>query len=246
MIEISDLQKTYHTGSIAVEALRSVSFNIDNGEFVAIMGASGSGKSTLMNLLGLLDVPTAGTYILNQTEVSALAEKDYARIRNREIGFVFQTFNLLPHLTALHNVELPMLYAGVKPAKRRDRAMQLLEGVGLAERTNHYPHELSGGQNQRVAIARSLANNPAIVLADEPTGALDTRTSLEVMEIFQQLNRDGTTIILVTHEEDIARHAGRILRLSDGLLITDDKVQQPLDAGKILNSFRKEVAAYEH
>lgn len=243
MIEIHDLQKTYQTGSIAVEALRSVSFNIDKGEFVAIMGPSGSGKSTLMNLLGLLDIPTAGTYILNQTEVSALAQKDYARIRNREIGFVFQTFNLLPHLTALHNVELPMLYAGIKPARRRERALDLLKEVGLAARSNHYPHELSGGQNQRVAIARSLANRPAIVLADEPTGALDTHTSLEVMEIFQQLNRGGATIILVTHEENIARHAGRILRLNDGLLVSDNRLRQTLDAAKIL---RKEDAAYEH
>ena len=240
MIAINDLRKTYDTGSITVEALRGLSFNIDKGEFVAIMGASGSGKSTLMNLLGLLDVASAGTYILNQTEVSALEEKDFARIRNKEIGFVFQTFNLLPHLTALHNVELPMMYAGVKLAARRERATLLLERMGLIDRMHHYPNELSGGQNQRVAIARSLANNPAIILADEPTGALDSHTSLEVMDIFQQLNRDGTTIIVVTHEENIAQHAGRILRLSDGLLIKDDIVPEPLDAGQALISFRKE------
>ncbi len=243
MIVINDIQKIYDTGSITVEALRGLSFNIDKGEFVAIMGASGSGKSTLMNLLGLLDVPSAGTYILNQTEVSALEEKDFARIRNREIGFVFQTFNLLPHLTALHNVELPMMYAGVKLAARRERATLLLERMGLIDRMHHYPNELSGGQNQRVAIARSLANNPAIILADEPTGALDSHTSLEVMDIFQQLNLDGTTIILVTHEENIAQHAGRILRLSDGLLIMDDIVQEPLNAGQALRSFRKEAGS---
>jgi len=241
MIAINDLRKTYDTGSITVEALRGLSFNIDKGEFVAIMGTSGSGKSTLMNLLGLLDVPSAGTYILNQTEVSALEEKDFARIRNKEIGFVFQTFNLLPHLTALHNVELPMMYAGVKPAARREQATLLLERMGLIDRIHHYPNELSGGQNQRVAIARSLANNPAIILADEPTGALDSHTSLEVMDIFQQLNLEGTTIILVTHEENIAQHANRILRLSDGLLIRNDIVPVPLNAALELSSLRKEA-----
>jgi putative ABC transport system ATP-binding protein len=205
------------------------------------MGASGSGKSTLMNLLGLLDVPSGGTYILNQTEVSALEERDFARIRNKEIGFVFQTFNLLPHLTALHNVELPMMYAGVKPAARREQATLLLERMGLIDRIHHYPNELSGGQNQRVAIARSLANNPAIILADEPTGALDSHTSLEVMDIFQQLNLEGTTIILVTHEENIAQHANRILRLSDGLLIRDDIVPVPMNAALELSSLRKEA-----
>ncbi len=243
MIAINDLQKIYYTGTIAVEALRGLSFSIDRGDFVAIMGASGSGKSTLMNLLGLLDVPSAGTYILNQTEVSALNEQDYARIRNKEIGFIFQTFNLLPHLTALHNVELPMLYAGVRPAARKARAMQLLEHVGLKERFHHYPNELSGGQNQRVAIARALANQPSIILADEPTGALDTHTSLEVMDIFQQLNREGATIIVVTHEENIAQHAGRILRLSDGRLLSDDIVSRPLDAGQALSSHRNEVTS---
>jgi len=243
MIAVNDLRKTYDTGSITVEALRGLSFNIDKGEFVAIMGASGSGKSTLMNLLGLLDVPSGGTYILNQTEVSALEEKDFARIRNKEIGFVFQTFNLLPHLTALHNVELPMMYAGVKLSVRRERATLLLERMGLTDRIHHYPNELSGGQNQRVAIARSLANNPAIILADEPTGALDSHTSLEVMDIFQQLNLDGTTIIVVTHEENIAQHAGRILRLSDGLLIMDDIVPVPLNAALELSSLRKEAVS---
>ncbi|MDD4171455.1 MAG: ABC transporter ATP-binding protein [Syntrophomonas sp.] len=241
MIAVNDLRKTYDTGSITVEALRGLSFNIDKGEFAAIMGASGSGKSTLMNLLGLLDVPSGGTYILNQTEVSALEERDFARIRNKEIGFVFQTFNLLPHLTALHNVELPMMYAGVKPAARREQATLLLERMGLIDRIHHYPNELSGGQNQRVAIARSLANNPAIILADEPTGALDSHTSLEVMDIFQQLNLEGTTIILVTHEENIAQHANRILRLSDGLLIRNDIVPVPLNAALELSSLRKEA-----
>ncbi|MEN6325328.1 MAG: ABC transporter ATP-binding protein [Syntrophomonas sp.] len=241
MIEITNLQKTYYTGTIAVKALRGISFNVKKGEFVAIMGASGSGKSTLMNLLGLLDVPTAGSYILDGTEVAALNEKSYAQIRNQKIGFVFQAFNLLPRLTALHNVELPMLYAGVGPAERKKRALQALERLGLGERTHHFPNELSGGQNQRVAIARALGNDPAIILADEPTGALDSHTSLEIMDIFQQLNRDGATIIVVTHEEDIARHAGRILRLSDGLLLTDEKVRQPLNAGYALSSLRNEA-----
>lgn len=241
MIKITNLKKTYYTGTIAVEALRGISFKVEKGEFVAIMGASGSGKSTLMNLLGLLDVPTAGSYILDGTEVAALSEKNYARIRNQKIGFVFQAFNLLPRLTALHNVELPMLYAGVKPAERRKRAMLALGRLGLGERTHHFPSELSGGQNQRVAIARALGNDPAIILADEPTGALDSKTSLEIMDIFQKLNRDGATIIVVTHEEDIARHAGRILRLNDGLLISDEKVRQPLNAGYTLSSLQKEA-----
>lgn len=241
MIKITDLQKTYYTGTVAVNALRGISFQVKKGEFVAIMGASGSGKSTLMNMLGLLDNPTSGSYILDGIEVASLNEKNYARIRNQKIGFVFQAFNLLPRMTALHNVELPMLYAGVKPMERRRRAIEALERLGLGERIHHFPNELSGGQSQRVAIARALGNDPAIILADEPTGALDSHTSLEIMEIFQQLNRDGTTIVLVTHEEDIARHAGRILRLSDGLMVTDEKVRKPLNAAYTLSSMRKEA-----
>lgn len=241
MIKVSDLQKTYYTGAIAVNALRGISFQVQKGEFVAIMGASGSGKSTLMNLLGFLDVPTGGSYVLDGIEVSTLGEKNLARIRNQKIGFVFQAFNLLPRLTAQHNVELPMLYAGIKPGERRKRATLALQKLGLGDRTHHYPNELSGGQNQRVAIARALANEPAIILADEPTGALDTHTSMEIMEIFQHLNQGGATIIVVTHEEDIARHAGRIIRLSDGLLLTDEKVLQPLDAGLMLTSVGNEA-----
>ncbi|MGI5921086.1 MAG: ABC transporter ATP-binding protein [Syntrophomonadaceae bacterium] len=241
MIKVTNLKKTYYTGTIAVYALREVSFQVQKGEFVAIMGASGSGKSTLMNLLGLLDVPTGGSYILDGVKVSALNEKNLARTRNQKIGFVFQAFNLLPRLTALQNVELPMLYAGVKPAERRKKALLALKQLGLENRTHHYPNELSGGQNQRVAIARALVNEPAIILADEPTGALDTHTSIEIMDIFQELNRAGATIVVVTHEEDIARHAGRIIRLSDGQLISDEIVTQPLNAGYRLASAENEA-----
>lgn len=241
MIKVKDLEKTYYAGTIAVQALRGVSFEVNPGEFVAIMGASGSGKSTLMNLLGLLDTPTGGTYILDNTEVSALDESEYACVRNKKIGFVFQTFNLLPRLSAQKNVELPMLYAGIKPAERKERAVAALERLGLGERLHHLPSELSGGQNQRVAIARSLVNNPAILLADEPTGALDSRTSLEIMQIFQELNQTGVAIIMVTHEEDIAKHANRILRISDGNLIGNEIVEEPLIASQALCSLESGV-----
>ncbi len=241
MIKVIDLEKTYYTGEIKVQALKGISFEVAPGEFVAIMGASGSGKSTLMNLLGLLDTPTGGRYILDNTEVSALDESEYATVRNQKIGFVFQTFNLLPRLTAQKNVELPMLYAGIKPAERRKRALIALERLGLKDRISHLPNELSGGQNQRVAIARSLVNNPAIILADEPTGALDSRTSLEIMQIFQELNQAGATIIMVTHEEFIARHAGRILRISDGLLVEDEIVEKPNQASEALTLLESEV-----
>ncbi|MDD3889971.1 MAG: ABC transporter ATP-binding protein [Syntrophomonadaceae bacterium] len=241
MIRVKDLEKTYYIGTIAVQALRGVSFQLNQGEFVAIMGVSGSGKSTLMNLLGLLDTPTGGTYILDDTEVSALDEREYARVRNQKIGFVFQTFNLLPKLSAQKNVELPMLYAGIKPAERKKRAAAALERLGLGERSHHLPSELSGGQNQRVAIARSLVNDPAILLADEPTGALDSRTSLEIMQIFQELNRTGVAIIMVTHEEHIARHANRILRISDGILIGDEIVEEPNSASQALCSLESGV-----
>ncbi|MGI6488510.1 MAG: ABC transporter ATP-binding protein [Syntrophothermaceae bacterium] len=236
MIKINNLSKTYSTGSFTVPALRGISLEIARGEFVAITGASGSGKSTLMNLLGLLDRPSAGSYILDGIDVSGLNDDEYARLRNRKIGFVFQAFNLLPRLTALKNVELPMLYAGVGLTERRTRAMEELTRLGLKERIHHFPSELSGGQNQRVAIARALANDPAIVLADEPTGALDSQTGVEIMSIFQELNRNGTTIVLVTHELDIACHSQRIIRLEDGLLISDEKVTAPLDAGKEMRS----------
>ncbi len=241
MIKVIDLEKTYHTGEIKVKALKGISFQVKPGEFVAIMGASGSGKSTLMNLLGLLDTPTKGRYILDNTEVSALDENEYATVRNRKIGFVFQTFNLLPRLTAQKNVELPMLYAGIKLTERRKRAFAALGRLGLKERISHLPNELSGGQNQRVAIARALVNNPAIILADEPTGALDSHTSLEIMHIFQELNLRGATIIIVTHEEFIARHASRILRISDGLLVEDEIVEKPNQASEAFALLESEV-----
>lgn len=230
MIRVDEVRKTYDTGKIKVEALRGISFQLAKGEFVSIMGASGSGKSTLMNILGLLDTPSEGEYILDSLETSKLAAKEYARIRNRKIGFIFQAFNLLTLLTAFKNVELPMVYAGVKRAERKERAMHALERLGLGDRTHHYPNELSGGENQRVAIARALANNPAMVLADEPTGALDSRSSLEIMDIFQQLNREGVTIVLVTHDPNVARHAGRILHIRDGMLFRDEKVDKSLNA----------------
>lgn len=241
MIKIESLKKTYYTGTVAVEALQGVSFHIKPGEFVAIMGPSGSGKSTVMNLLGLLDRPTSGTYILDNVEVSKLNENELAGTRNRKIGFVFQTFNLLPRLTALKNTELPMLYAGIKPAERREKALMALKKVGLTERMHHRPNEMSGGQNQRVAIARALVNNPSVLLADEPTGALDTRTGVEIMEIFQGLHREGATIVLVTHEPDIAKFAQRILRFRDGRLVSDEEVKNPLNASLALASFPKEV-----
>ncbi|ABO51430.1 ABC transporter related protein [Desulforamulus reducens MI-1] len=231
MIKVSNLKKVYQTGAVSVEALKGVSLTIHKGEFVAVMGPSGSGKSTFMNLLGLLDTPTEGTYWLADREVSSLNKNELAMIRNQRLGFVFQTFNLIPALNALKNVELPMLYAGVKAAERRQRAQQALERVGLGGRVQHRPNELSGGQNQRVAIARALVNSPSVIMADEPTGALDTRTGEEIMAIFQELHREGTTIVLVTHEPDIAMHAERILHFKDGLLISDEKV-----ANRIISS----------
>lgn len=224
MIKVSNLRKTYSTGSVVVEALKGITLTINKGEFVAVMGPSGSGKSTFMNLLGLLDTPTSGTYWLEDREVSSLSKNELALLRNQKLGFVFQAFNLIPALTALKNVELPMLYAGVKPKERQERAKQALARVGLGDRLQHRPNELSGGQNQRVAIARAIVNRPSVIMADEPTGALDTKTGEEIMGIFQELHREGTTIVLVTHEPDIARHAQRILRFKDGLLISDQEV----------------------
>ncbi|HEY9855237.1 MAG TPA: ABC transporter ATP-binding protein [Stenomitos sp.] len=222
MIRIRTLTKRYQTGDQAFNALDGVSLDIQEGEFVAIMGASGSGKSTLMNLMGCLDRPTSGDYALDGVTISELDDAELARIRNQKIGFVFQSFNLLPRTTAVENVELPMLYAGVKPAERRERALEALARVGLAERTTHMPNQLSGGQQQRVAIARAIVNRPKILLADEPTGALDTKTSEEIMDLFTQLNRQGMTVILVTHEPDIATYARRILRFRDGHLLSDE------------------------
>ena len=211
-------------GSETVHALRSVSLTIQRGEYVAIMGPSGSGKSTLMNLLGCLDTPTSGRYELNDTDVSEMDDNDLAEVRNREIGFVFQTFNLLPRSNALHNVELPLIYAGMDSESRRDKALQALSNVGLSDRVHHKPNELSGGQRQRVAIARALVNSPSILLADEPTGNLDSKTGVEIMALFEDLAQKGNTIIVVTHEEDIARHARRIVRIRDGDIASDEAV----------------------
>ncbi|HEY0843935.1 MAG TPA: ABC transporter ATP-binding protein [Noviherbaspirillum sp.] len=229
LIRTDSLVKDYVMGTNVVHALRGVSLHIDKGEFVAIMGASGSGKSTFMNLLGCLDSPTAGEYELAGDKVSSLSADALAVIRNRHIGFVFQQFNLLPRTSALDNVELPLLYAGVPAAERHARAMQRLAEVGLGERTDHHPAQLSGGQQQRVAIARALVNNPSLILADEPTGALDSRTSIEIMALLQKLNRDGMTIVMVTHEHDIAAFASRIITFRDGAVVRDEP-SQPNDA----------------
>ncbi len=222
MIETSEIAKIYKMGTTVVEALKSISVEISRGEYVAIMGSSGSGKSTLMNIIGCLDTPTSGRYILNENDVSDLTENELAEIRNKEIGFVFQTFNLLPRATALENVALPLIYAGFKRSEREEKALEALDNVGLGDRATHKPNELSGGQRQRVAIARALVNNPSIILADEPTGNLDTKTSYDIMDLFQKLHDKGNTIIMVTHEDDIAHYAHRIIRLRDGLVETDD------------------------
>ncbi len=214
-------------GSQIIAALKDVSLTINKNEYVALMGPSGSGKSTLMNILGCLDTPSSGSYVLNSKEVSQMTDDELAFVRNKEIGFVFQTFNLLPRLSSLENVALPLVYAGLGARERKERAEQVMEMVGLKDRMDHKPNQLSGGQRQRVAIARALVNNPSIILADEPTGNLDTKTSYEIMNIFEEINNKGNTVILVTHEEDIARHARRILRLRDGLIETD-QVNEPV------------------
>jgi len=216
VISLDKIVKNYYIGSIVVEALRSVDVDIKTNEYVAIMGPSGSGKSTLMNLVGALDTPTTGEYILNGTDVSKMDDNRLAEIRNQEIGFIFQTFNLLPRYTALENVMLPLVYAGVGKSERSERATKTLHEVGLGDRMDHKPNELSGGQRQRVAVARALVNDPSIILADEPTGNLDSKTSIDIMKLFGQIHQRGNTIILVTHEEDIARYAHRIIRLLDG------------------------------
>ncbi len=221
MISITELRKIYQMGSIEVRALDGIDLEVDAGDYLAIMGPSGSGKSTLMNLIGCLDTPTSGEYILNNQPVSGLDDSELARIRNREIGFVFQTFNLLSRATALANVELPLIYARMPAAKRRQLALEALERVGLGDRVKHQPNELSGGQRQRVAVARALVNRPSILLADEPTGNLDSKTSEEIMALFDELNAAGNTIVLVTHEEDIAAHARRTIRLLDGRVVSD-------------------------
>ncbi|MCL6259100.1 ABC transporter ATP-binding protein [Aquiflexum sp. TKW24L] len=221
MIETTGISKTYKMGAEIVEALKSITITINKGEYVAFMGPSGSGKSTLMNIIGCLDSPTTGSYVLNGKDVSDMTENDLAEIRNKEIGFVFQTFNLLPRATCLDNVALPLIYAGYNKSDRRDMAFQALKNVELADRVSHKPNELSGGQRQRVAIARALVNNPSIILADEPTGNLDSKTSYGIMELFHELHQKGNTIIMVTHEDDIAHYAHRIIRLRDGLVESD-------------------------
>ena len=223
LITTTDLWKTYVMGSEEIHALRGVSIDIERGEYVAIMGPSGSGKSTLMNLIGCLDTPTKGSYTLNGKEVASMNDDELARIRNEEIGFVFQTFNLLPRATALHNVELPLVYAGVPSRERQERARQALEKVELTQRASHRPNELSGGQRQRVAFARALLNDPSILLADEPTGNLDSKTGVEIMAVFERLHGAGNTIVLVTHEADIAAHAHRVIHIRDGQVEKDVK-----------------------
>ncbi len=240
---MKDLGKTYKNGQIEVEALRNANINIKREEFVAIMGPSGSGKSTLMNILGCLDKSTAGEYWLDGINISTLNEVELAKIRNLKIGFVFQSFNLLPRITALQNVELPMIYAGVSIKERRKKAIIALERVGLAERMHHKPNEMSGGQKQRVAIARALVNTPAIILADEPTGNLDSSSSEEIMSIFQDLNSEGVTIVLVTHEPDIAEHTKRVLKFRDGTIRSDTIIKNPVSARDVLNQFNSKAEA---
>lgn len=224
IIQFKDITKIYQIGTVEVPALRGINLSVDRNEYIALMGPSGSGKSTLMNLIGCLDSPTSGEYFFEGRDVSHLADDELAEIRNRKIGFVFQNFNLIPRSDVFHNVELPMIYAGESSSRRRQKTLEAIEKVGLTDRMHHKPNELSGGQRQRVAIARALVNNPSIILADEPTGNLDSKTGEEIMTIFEDLYKAGNTIILVTHEEDIASHARRIVRMRDGLIEVDEKV----------------------
>ncbi|MFC4873778.1 ABC transporter ATP-binding protein [Negadavirga shengliensis] len=234
VIETHEIQKIYRMGAEKVHALKSISIKVDRGEYVAFMGPSGSGKSTLMNIIGCLDSPSSGTYILNRKNVSDMSENELAEIRNKEIGFVFQTFNLLPRASCLENVALPLIYAGYNKSDREEKAFLALKSVGLDDRIHHKPNELSGGQRQRVAIARALVNDPSIILADEPTGNLDTKTSHGIMDLFHELHQKGNTIIMVTHEDDIAHHAHRIVRLRDGLVESDSINPNPTVSNKSL------------
>lgn len=234
IIEITDLTRTYQMGETLVRALAGVTLDVHENEYIAIMGPSGSGKSTLMNMIGCLDTPSSGEYILNGNNVSQMDDAELAEVRNREIGFIFQTFNLLPRTTCLANVELPLIYAGMKSSERKERAIDVLNKVGLGDRVDHKPNELSGGQRQRVAIARALVNNPSILLADEPTGNLDSKTGEEIMGLFEELYRLGNTILLVTHENEISEHARRVVRLRDGLIESDTLVAKPTLASKEL------------
>lgn len=227
LINIKDIKRDFVLGAEIVYVLKGIDLIINKGEYVALMGPSGSGKSTLMNLLGCLDTPTSGSYILNGKDVSQMHDDELAEIRNKEIGFVFQTFNLLPRTTALDNVALPMIYAGFSKSERRERATEVLTQVSLSDRMDHQPNQLSGGQRQRVAIARALVNKPSIILADEPTGNLDSKTSVEIMSLFNQIHKDGNTVILVTHEEDIAAYAHRVIRLRDGIIESDNTNENP-------------------
>lgn len=223
IIQLEGIRRDFAMGSHIIKVLKGIDLTIEQNEYVALMGPSGSGKSTLMNLIGCLDTPTAGKYLLNGVDVSGMSDNELADVRNQQIGFVFQTFNLLPRQTALDNTALPLVYAGEKKSFRNSRAAEVLDQVGLGDRMDHRPNQLSGGQRQRVAVARALVNNPALILADEPTGNLDTKTSVEIMELFNEIHRKGNTIVLVTHEEDIAQHADRIIRLRDGMVESDER-----------------------
>lgn len=246
LIQISDIGRKYVIGAETIHALKSVTLQINKGEFVALMGPSGSGKSTLMNILGCLDTPTRGEYILNGVNVSDMTDDELAEVRNKEIGFVFQTFNLLPRSTSLDNVALPLIYAGLSKKSREEKAQAALESVGLGNRVDHKPNELSGGQRQRVAVARALINDPSIILADEPTGNLDTKTSIEIMGLLEEIHSKGNTIILVTHEEDIAQHAHRIVRMRDGLIEDDYPNNDIKSVSPRLAALREKGSDFEH